>query len=545
MTGDSLAARAPGPAGSASGGTGGNDGGTPSSGRAIGSSSAARLVGRVQRSLDRLTATFENRRVEWALWILLFAALVIFTIWRPLYPNYDTYYALIWGNEIAHGQLPDYDVFNTPTPHPLFNLYAAALTVFGGATIKIVLILSLAMYVGLLIGVYRMVQMKIGTLVALFSVALLLTRTDLMAFAFRSMLDIPFLALIVWAAVLELRRPRRGLAPLLLLTLAGLLRPEAWILAGLYWLWLALGAVKPTLDLPGEQPSVGALVGLAALVASAPVVWLGFDWIVTGDPLYSVSSTREVAGELNRQKSLPQALWLLPRLAGGSEQVVYPIAGALGLGLAIYVLRGRMLMLVGLAATGVLTYLMIAVAGLSVISRYLVLPSIVLCIGTAFALVGWAQLQGRTRRVGVWFAVVALALMLVRAPNYLHNAQRLNTSTDQVSVKFSRIYKILDKPEIRSRIERCLPIVAFTHESVPVIRYLLDLPKNQVPATTQLPAAPTRGTLLIQTSALDPLQLTVVDRFLRKPWTGMPQPGFKFIGENRAWMVYTSCEGRR
>jgi hypothetical protein len=46
---------------------------------------------------------------------------------------------------------------------------------------------------------------------------------------------------------------------------------------------------------------------------------------------------------------------------------------------------------------------------------------------------------------------------------------------------------------------------------------------------------------MIQTSALDPLQMTVVDRTLRKPWTGFAQPGFTFRGENRAWVVYTTC----
>ncbi|MBI4898336.1 MAG: hypothetical protein HY827_08200 [Actinobacteria bacterium] len=503
-----------------------------------------RPVERIQNVLDRLTRLLENRKVEWALWAGLFAALVIFTVWRPLYPNYDTYYALIWGDEIAHGHLPDYEVFNTPTPHPLFNLYTAVLSLTGGAAIQLLLILSLGMYVGLLIGVFRLVQLKIGTLVAAVSVIVLLSRTDLMAFAFRSMLDIPFLAMIVWAAVLELKRPRRGIAPLLLLTMAGLLRPEAWLMAGLYWLWLALGAVKPSLDLPGEQPSIGALAGYAALVAAAPAIWLGWDWIVTGDPMYSVSSTREVAGQLNRQKSLPQAVWLLPRMVGGSEQALFPIAGTLGLGLAIYALRARMLMLIGLAATGVLTYLLIAVAGLSVISRYLVIPSIVMCIGTAFALVGWVQLTGRSRRVGVWIAMITLLVALLRAPAMTDNARHLNTSTDQVSVKFSRIYKIFDNDEVRGQIERCLPVVAFTHESVPVIRYRLGLAKKDVPATTQLNAPPTSGSLLIQTSSLDPFQLTVVDRLLRKPWTGMPQPGFEFVGENRAWMVYTSCGGR-
>ena len=50
--------------------------------------------------------------------------------------------------------------------------------------------------------------------------------------------DMPFAVLVIGAVLLEARRPRRGVAVLALLALAGLLRPEAWVLAGLYWLYL-------------------------------------------------------------------------------------------------------------------------------------------------------------------------------------------------------------------------------------------------------------------------------------------------------------------
>lgn len=517
--------------------TGGSDG-------AAGRSFASRAGTPIVRGLDWLERKLENRKVEAAFFIGLFIALVGFSIYRPLFPNYDTYYALIWGNELASGQLPDYYVFKTPTPHPLFNAYTAILSLTGGAAIQILTFFSLAMYVGLLYGVYRMVQLKIGTLVAFFAVLVLLTRTDLMAFGFRSMLDIPFLTMISWAVVLEVQKPRRGLSPLILLMLAGLLRPEAWVLAGLYWLWLAFGYVRPNLELPGERPPIGALIGYAGLVIAAPAIWLGFDWIVTGDPLYSVNSTSEVANAQNRQKSVPDAILAIPGLIGGSEKVVNVVAGQLGLVLAAWTLRSRMLILTAWALTGVLTYLMIAAAGLSVISRYLVIPSIVLCIGVAFSLVGWAQLTGTARKVGICLAVITIASLVFRAPAYLHNLRELNTNTEDVSIKYSRIYDIFENPKVRSQVEQCLPLTAFTHESVPIIRYLLDLPKEDLPATTQLDGPPTEGTQMIQTSALDPLQMTVVDRTLRKPWTGFVQPNFNFVGENRAWVIYTTCESK-
>jgi hypothetical protein len=495
--------------------------------------------------LEKFTDVLERNKVEYGIFIGLFVALVAFTIYRPVFPNYDTYYALIWGDEIAHFNLPDYYVNRTPTPHPLFNLYTAFLSPLGGAAIHFLTIASLAMYVGLLYGAYKLVKLQVGTLVAFFTLLVLLTRTDLLAFGFRSMLDIPFLAMIVWAAVLEVQKPRRGVAPLVLLTLAGLLRPEAWLMAGIYWLWLALGHVRPKLKLPGELPSIKKLFFYALLVIAAPVIWLVWDWIVTGDALYSIHSTSEVAAELKRNKSLFGAIAAIPKNISGTEQWVTAVCGTLGFGLAFYVYRQRMLMLAALGVVGVITYLLIAVAGLSVIPRYLVIPSIILCFGVAFAVIGWERLEGNARKVGIALAVLTVLMGIVRAPSYLDHFRALNTSTQQVSVTYSRIYNILDKPKVRKTIENCEPITAFTHETVPIIRYKLGLPKGDVPTTTALPHAPTEGTVLMQTSALDPLQMTIVDRVLRKQWTGFHQPGFKFRGENRAWVIYTSCPAKR
>ncbi len=498
--------------------------------------------GRVTRWLETLTAWLEKPRVEYGFFGAIFVALVAFVVWRPMFPNYDTYYALIWGNEMLSGQLPDYLVYKTPTPHPIFNVYTALLSPLGSAAIPVLTYLSIAMYTGLLYGVYRLVKQQVGTLVAFVTVLVLLTRTDLLAFSLRSMLDIPFLLLIVWAAVLEPAKPRRGLAPLVLLSIAGLLRPEAWLMAGLYWLWLAWGFVRPKDSLPGRRPGLPALAGYGVLVFSALIIWLLWDWIVTGDALYSVNSTSEVAKAVNRQKSLPEAILALPGFIGGSEKVVNAASGAAGFALAFWVYRKHMLMLAALVAVGITTYLLISLAGLSVIPRYLVVPSLVMCFGVAFSLVGWERLSGPARKVGIALALLTIALMVFRSPDYLRQARGLNTSTDQISISYSRVVDIISSPRVRAEIEQCRPIIAFTHESVPIIRYELRAGKDEVVPTTQLTKPPTEGVQLLQTSALDPLQMTVVTRTTRKPWTGFRQPGFNFVGENRAWIAYSSCK---
>src|SRR5215212_2693840 len=63
----------------------------------------------------------ERRADRWA-WIA-FAALCAGAVWGffafPTYPNYDSYYSLLWGREILDGVLPSYDAYRAPTPHPL------------------------------------------------------------------------------------------------------------------------------------------------------------------------------------------------------------------------------------------------------------------------------------------------------------------------------------------------------------------------------------------------------------------------------------------
>ena len=84
-----------------------------------------------------------------------------------------------------------------------------------------------------------------GTLVGLAAAALLCTRFDFPFLAARGYIDIPYLAFVMWAAALEAERPRRGTVVFVLLACAGLMRPEAWLLSGLYFLWCFLPASWP------------------------------------------------------------------------------------------------------------------------------------------------------------------------------------------------------------------------------------------------------------------------------------------------------------
>ena len=238
------------------------------------------------RSLDAETVA----RAAFALLCLAFA--IGFFVY-PTYPNYDSYYSLLWGQEILDLTKPGFEGFRVPTEHPLAIAAGAVLSLFGDAGDRLWIALILASFLWLIWGVYRLGQVAFTPLVGGIAAVLVLTRFDFGFLAARGYIDIPYMALVMWAAVLEARRPRRGTAVLVLLALAGMLRPEAWVLAGLYWLWVAWRATW-------RQRFV-----YAALAALGPLVWTATDFIVTGDPLFSLLYTSGSAEDLGGSARWP------------------------------------------------------------------------------------------------------------------------------------------------------------------------------------------------------------------------------------------------
>src|SRR3954468_14126353 len=180
--------------------------------------------------------------------------------------------------------------------------------------------ICVAGFVALIIAGFRFAAAVFGEVVGWIFALLLLSRLDYGFLAARGYMDVPFLALIVWAAALEAERPRRGGAVWVLLACAGLLRPEAWLLSGAYALYLMWAERR----LPRWTE--------IAWVLAAPLIWTGSDWLVTGDPLSSASYTTRSALSLGRRVPIthvPERLWhfmsaltKLPVLAAGVAGLV-------------------------------------------------------------------------------------------------------------------------------------------------------------------------------------------------------------------------------
>src|SRR3954451_13896118 len=156
-------------------------------------------------------------------------AVAVFAAFGHAFLNYDTFYSLLWGKELIHGQLPQYQVPVAPTPHPLATLVGAVVSPLGDSAEDVMLALVLLAVGALVVGVFRLGQVSYAWPVGLLAALIVVTRQPILNFGIRGYVDLPTIALIVWAAVLEARRKRRGVPVLVLLALAGLLRPEAWL----------------------------------------------------------------------------------------------------------------------------------------------------------------------------------------------------------------------------------------------------------------------------------------------------------------------------
>ena len=111
-------------------------------------------------------------------------------------------------------------------------------------------------------------------LVGAVAVALLLTRFNFEFLAARGYVDLAYAAAIVWAAALEVERPRRGALGLRAAARGRADPPRR------------LAARRPLLAVVGAAGRAGRSGSRwAALVAAGAVIWVALDWVVTGQPL--------------------------------------------------------------------------------------------------------------------------------------------------------------------------------------------------------------------------------------------------------------------
>jgi hypothetical protein len=504
-----------------------------------------------------------------AAWVAAVTA-VLLVVFPVGFPNYDTIYALVWGRELAHGVSPDYGAALPPTPHPLADLLGLIATPLGNGAVTLTMVVA---YASLgLIGylVYRLGSLWFDRWIGAVAAAIVLTRAPYLSNGLRAYVDLPYIALCLGALAIESKRPRAGWPVLALLVPAGLLRPEAWLFAGAYWLYLAFSIERGERSLhtrevtpgsTGRKPTnkggnrpIGRLFGwelswrgergtrelvwLAALALAGPVLWALFDWITTGSPTYSFTGTRETVETLERQTGPVDLVLYGPRRLG--EVLQWPgMVGALGgvvLGLAF--LRRRSTLGVAAAFLALGAFAILACGGLAILPRYTMLAAAVLAIFVAVGLLGWRLLEPghRWRRRWQIFSGLVALMLVIWLPNQWDLDSRVDTDlTNQARIEAD----LTDLVDAGAFEPLCGPVAVPNHRAVPRLAFGLDVKPTQIVSASE-EGIPSRGYFVAPASPF------VIHNFILDPndptrFSPKVPPGFHEVARNESWRVYRRC----
>jgi hypothetical protein len=471
-----------------------------------------------------------------AAWVAAIGAALLI-LFPTGFPNYDTIYALVWGRELAHGVSPDYGAALPPTPHPLADLLGMVTTPIGDGAITVTMIVA---YVSLgLVGylVYRLGSLWFDRPIGAVAAAIVLTRAPFLSNGLRAYVDVPYIALVLGALVIESKRPRAGWPVLSLLALAGLLRPEAWGFAIAYWLWMAL-------DYRGglcwrRERSPRELVWLAVLALAGPILWVLFDGITTGNFLYSLTGTQETVDTLKRKTGPVDLVLYGPRALGEVMQWPGMVGAAGGIVLAFAFLRRRSALGIAAVVLALAAFAFLAAAGLAIIARYTMLGGTILAIFVAVGLLGWRLLDADhpwRRRWRVFAGVVVLMFVL-----WLPNQWDLDSTVHSDLADQGKIERDLSNLADSGAFTKplCGAIAVPNHRAVPRLAFNLNIKPTQIVSASE-EGVPRRGYFL------KPANAFVIHNFILDPndptrFTLTVPHRFERVASNDSWVLYKHC----
>jgi hypothetical protein len=490
-----------------------------------------------------MTASIERLRTRLAAPLAIAAgALALRLIAGVGFANYDTLYALAWGGQLSRGSTPAYSVPIAPTPHPLLEALGLVLAPFGPRAAE-----DLTVALGFLAlsacgwAIYRLGAEWFGRAAGALAALIFLTRAEVLSYGVRAYVDIPYLMFVLFALVVESRHQRAGRGPagapvLLLLALAGLLRPEAWAFSGLYWLYL-LGLVPRWARTAAAQPRTRREIAqLTLLAAAAPLIWVLSDLAVTGDPLWSLTNTRHTAETLGRETGIANVPEYIPRRIGEILRPSVLLAAALGGVLSLLWLRRSAIIgaIAGLIA--VVVFAAFATVGLPINTRYAFLASAILCIFAGAGAFGWTRLPPGDPHRRQWMAVGALVLVALAAyvPSQYSEAHRELRKLARTHEIEGELLALVNDHAINLR---CGPIGVPNHAPVPLLAlYLETSPRNVVS-----PEAGHIATGVYVDPAGNEVEADyVLDKHDPVEHVSVP-PGFTEVAANRSWLIFRGC----
>jgi 4-amino-4-deoxy-L-arabinose transferase-like glycosyltransferase len=436
--------------------------------------------------------------------------------------GYDSYFALVWGRALAHGHAPDLDPVFASTPHPLFNALTTVLTWLPGATDDLLRGAVLLALGALCAATFALGRDLAGWPAGLLAAAVVATRAPMLETAVRGEVDIPAAALLMWATVLAARPGRRDARVLALLALAGLLRPEAWVLAAAYWLWRAR-------SWDGRRR-----VGLTALALAGPAIWLASDLVTAGDALWSSHQTHRRVRASGDATGL-DALRRIPRHVGSILWV--PALAAAVAGLVAAAARGRERIAVPVAALvlAVCTSALLALAGQTLLLRFFLFPAAILAVLAAYAALGWAALAPGDPARGPW-RLGGVALLAALAAFVPKDVARVGDLRDRFrgDEQLQARLVALTGGRARAALHSCRPVYVQLGGVVPTLAFEADLDPDTISVDLSAPAR--TGALVALAAGAHGARLPY-----RLPAPVQRPPGYRPVAANESWAISAGC----
>ena len=351
--------------------------------------------------------------------MLAVAGAAVIYLLRPGAVTDDTYAFLDWGRDLRHGFLP---LLEHRTFQPLPIGAGVLLSLFGSAAPTITVLVNLAALVLLAEAAWRIVALLgFRQPAPLMAAVLVLATPVLPVLALSAYNNLPFATFVLLAVMFELERRRPPAWAMLIL--AALTRPEGWAFL------VAYGALEWW---RGGQPRAPRTVAPIAAAALAPIVlWVGLEWALFGDPLYSLRNTTAAA---STHTNSPTELWYTLRANAPGAVLV---ASALGT-MAVAVLAPRRRAAVALAATALaaVTILVLASSSFNVPGRHFSVLISTLCVlaaAGAAAPASWLRARGLAASISFAAHVGAAALVVGLAAPRMVSSLRSNFDNIGVS----------------------------------------------------------------------------------------------------------------
>jgi hypothetical protein len=386
---------------------------------------------------------------RWWPWVLLGVAVVsaLFVVVSDMRPSYDGFGFLVWGRQVLHHWNLNTD--GAPSWKPLPFLFTLPYAVAGRGQMWLWMGTAVA---GAVLGsvfaarvAFRLTgpspDRRYAPYVAgAFAGAAVLGINTYMRLVLIANSD-PLIVAVLLAAI-DCHLGRKHRLAFGMLVLASLGRPEAWVFAGLYGLWLMWTVPTSSVRLM----VIAGLVFIPAFWFSIPAL-TSKSWFISGDLALNQQTVihgNKLVGVVNRFRSL--------------YELPMQLAWLLGIVLAALRRDRTTLLIVGAAAMWLLIELAFAYHGWSAVSRYMIEPAAVM-VAVAGGGVGWLLANSRTAKMLRWGGpVLALALVVALAPDArsrLHTMRGLIEDSRHSAKQIDRLHKVIDDDGGPDAIKSC------------------------------------------------------------------------------------------